>query len=82
MLLVTEKLRKLPNRVYFLHINTIALRRNVTSDFRIYSRDVIVRALINAVSTERPKCGINEKLNQNDDRTIEVGTEQPHTVLI
>ena len=48
--LKVKKIRKFPNRLYFLQSYTIAIRGNVTTDFRIHSRNVIVRAKM-AVST-------------------------------
>ena len=47
-------IRKFQKWLYNLHMNSIATRRNVKSDFRIQSRNVIVRAQ-KTVSTEYQK---------------------------
>ena len=49
-----ELIRKFQKWLYNLHMNTIATRRNVKSDFRIRPRNVIVRAQ-KTVSTEYKK---------------------------
>ena len=68
-------IRKFQKWLYNLHMNPIATRRNVKSDFRIQPRNAIVRAQ-NTVLNEYKKCGIKEDLNQNDDRIISRRLEQ------
>ena len=68
-------IRKFQKWLYNLHMNPIATRRNVKSDFRIQPRNVIVRAQ-KTVSTYTRKCDIKEDLNQNDDRIISRKLEQ------
>ena len=65
----------LKKRLYNLHMNPIATRRNVKSDFRTQPRNVIVRAQ-KTVSKEYKKCVIKEDLNQNDDRIVSRKLEQ------
>ena len=67
MLFKSEKIGKFPNRLYFLQSYTIAIRGNVTTDFRIHSHNVIVRAKWQC-QLNVGKYGIKEKVNQNDDR--------------
>ena len=47
----SKLIRKFQKWLYYLHMNPIATRRNVKSDFRIQPRNVIVRAQ-KTVSTE------------------------------
>ena len=61
-------IRKFQKWLYNLHMNLIATRRNVKSDFRIQSRNVIEHKRLCQPNTR--KCGISEDLNQNDDRII------------
>ena len=53
-------IRKFQEWLYNLHMNPIATRRNVKSDFRIQLRNVIVRAQ-NTVSTEYKNMGHKER---------------------
>ena len=68
------EIRKFQKWLYNLHMNPIATRRNVKSDFRIQPRNVIVRAQKTQPNTR--KYGIKEDLNQNDDRIISRKLEQ------
>ena len=68
-------IRKFQKWLYNLHMNPIATRRNVKSDFQIQPRNVIVRAQKDCQLNTR-KCVFKEDLNQNDDRIISRKLEQ------
>ena len=69
-------IRKFQKWLYNLHMNPIATRRNVKSDFRIQPRNVIVLAQKKLCQPNTRKCVIKEDLNQNENRIITRKLEQ------
>ena len=63
-------IRKFKKWLYNLHMNPIATRQNVKSDFRIQARSVIVRAQKTVATEYKKKCVIKEDLNQKHDHII------------